>query len=161
MKPITVQVGLEWRDIWRGGSGAGNTRTADVIENRCGKYGICGGPIEMYHLYRNVTVLVPDWVEPEAGGVWWPHPMTRPGHESTGGTGNLCFVTCRTRAESVYMYGDKYSDHEDNEALVQRAIDGGLVFWYPEHGKMLSMPAEVVPNPDGVSDRPFAKPAKR
>jgi hypothetical protein len=133
MKPVTINVGFidyDVRDNRR--TLIGKNYVMDVQVDIMGFYGIISDPS---HIKRKVTVLLPDWVESNKKTTW---TMSRPGFTSDSGTGDLCFVTCKTPV--------KFSTRIDNpqvvdyEGLIQKAIDGGFVFHYPEmRGNMKSI----------------------
>ena len=133
MKPVTVNVGVvdyDVRDNRR--SLIGKNYVMDVQVDIVGFYGIVS---DSGHMKRKVTILLPDWVESSKESTW---PMSRPGYTSDRGTGDLCFVTCKipvklsTRIDTPQVL--------DFEGMMQKAIDGGFVFHYPEmRGNMKSI----------------------
>ncbi len=138
MKPVTINVGIidyDVRDNRR--TLIGKNYIMDVQIDIIGRYGIVS---DANHMKRKVTVLLPDWVESSKKSIW---PMSRPGFKSDSGTGDLCFVTCKTPV--------KFSTRVDNpqivdyEGMMQKAIDGGFIFHYPEfRGDMKSIDVSVI-----------------
>jgi hypothetical protein len=133
MKPVTVNVGIidyDVRDNRR--VLVGVNYVMDVQVDMMGFYGILSDPS---HIKRNVTVLLPDWVESSIKSKW---PMSRPGFTSDSGTGDLCFVTCKTPVKLSTRFDNPQV--VDYEGMMQKAIDGGFLFHYPEmRGNMKSI----------------------
>ncbi len=137
MKPVTINVGVvdyDVRDNRR--TLIGKNYVMDVQVDVTGFYGIVS---DCNHMRRNVTVLLPDWVESSKKAIW---PMSRPGYTSDRGTGDLCFVTCKTPVKLSTRVDTPQT--VDYEGMLQRAIDGGFVFHYPElRGNMKSIDVPI------------------
>ena len=138
MKPVTVNVGFidyDVRDNRR--TLVGINYVMDVQVDIMGFYGIVSDPS---HMKRKVTVLLPDWVESSKNSTW---PMSRPGYASDRGTGDLCFVTCKTPVRFTTRVDNPQK--VDFEGMMQKAIDGGFVFHYPEiRGGMKSIDVSTI-----------------
>lgn len=138
MKPVTINVGIidyDVRDNRR--ELVGTNYVMDVQIDIIGSYGIISDPT---HIKRKVTVLLPDWVEASEKTTW---PMSRPGYRSGTGTGDLCFVTCKTPVKlSTRVDSPQIVDYE---GMMQKAIDGGFIFHYPEiRGDMKSIDVKTI-----------------
>jgi len=137
MKPVTINVGIvdyDVRDNRR--TLIGKNYVMDVQVDIKGFYGIIS---DSKYIRRNVTILLPDWVESSKKTIW---PMSRPGYISDRGTGDLCFVTCKTPVKlSTRVDTPQIVDYE---GMMQQAIDGGFVFHYPElRGNMKSIDVHI------------------
>ncbi len=138
MKPVTINVGIIDYDV-RDNRRAliGKNYVADVQIDVIGRYGIISDPGQTK---RRVTVLLPDWVEFSKKPAW---SMSRPGYKSDSGTGDSCFVTCKTPIKlSTRVDSPQVVDYE---GMMQKAIDGGFIFHYPEiRGGMKSIDVSIV-----------------
>ena len=131
MKEVRVEFGIEYQKIPQGWCLPPKYKfKADANVGIVGTYGISSNT----NVYKSINVMVPDWAEESQK--WRPGHLARVGYESNCGTDHLCFVVCKKPVEMVC----DYFGEADQMQMIEQAIAGGLLFWYPtKTGEMESM----------------------
>lgn len=134
-KIISIKFGTNYSKVEHGHEPQTYIFKSDAIIDIVGSYGIPGGGGDCKQKRYNVEV--PDWVEHSAN---WSWDMARTGYRSKSGTDDMCFVIC----ERPITKEVKYFGEADQFAMIDEAVNGGLLFVYPEKdGSMTKIPVNL------------------
>ena len=131
---MKIEIGVRCNPVDHGHSPWTYHFKADTIINIVGSYGITGsGNCQC----RTIDVVIPDWVSTSEK---YPPEMGIPGRNSKTGTSDMCFVVCAHPQEAE----SKYFGAVDQDALIDKAIAGGMLLIYPDiNGDMRSIPVAI------------------